>query len=329
MKTIKGYESIVRMTQSQLKAALITELYKYYGNIMSQDGFLYVKGSRIMLTAHMDTVHKHPVSKIVSRYEDGCTILSSPQGLGGDDRNGVWAIVQILRTTDFRPTILFCEDEEIGSVGAEKFVKSKYASDLKDLLYIIELDRRGSEDAVFYDCGNEDFEKYICKITKNQKETGSFSDICVLSPAGDVASVNLSCGYYKEHHPETYTVIQEMNAMIKKVKRLLKDEHNLKEKFDYQEIKYSYFSNSYLTGYNYGYGYGDYDDDFFLREQNYVIIYRTSETSPTTEEYEIEALSEVEAIGYFLMDFPSLTYNNVEWCGTDDDFWNKEVSCYV
>ena len=320
MKTIKGYESILRMTQSQLKAALITELYKYYGNIMSQDGFLYVKGSQILLTAHMDTVHKEPVREVVRKYKKGKTYLSSPQGLGGDDRNGVWAIVKILRSTKFRPSILFCEDEEIGSVGARKFVNSKCADDLKEMLYIVELDRRNAEDAVFYECGNEKFRDYICGITGNKIATGSFSDICELSPVGDVASVNLSCGYYNEHKYYTYTVVEEMNEMIEKVKRLLADEENVTEKFEYKEVEngYSYYFGMGMSSY-----YDDYGYDNYYYEQTYIIV------DSNYEKYETDAVSETEAIGYFLIENSNKTYSDIEWIGTSDEFaklFEKEES---
>ena len=73
MKRIKGYESVLKMTQPQLKAALLLELQKFYKEVISADGFLYAKGSRIMLTAHMDTVHKEPVREIVRKYQKGKT----------------------------------------------------------------------------------------------------------------------------------------------------------------------------------------------------------------------------------------------------------------
>ncbi len=325
MKKIKGYESVLKMTQPELKAALVMELQKFYKEVISADGFLYAKGSRILLTAHMDTVHKEPVREIVRKYKKGKTYLSSPQGLGGDDRNGVWAIVKILRTTKFRPSILFCEDEEIGSVGAKKFAKSKQADDLKELLYIVELDRRNSEDAVFYDCGNEKFQDYICDITGNKIAKGSFSDICELSPVGDVASVNLSCGYYEEHKYYTYTVVEEMNEMIEKVKRLLADEENVKEKFEYEDVYengYSYYfgrgMSSYYDDYVYG---GDYYKEY--NEQTYIII------NSNYEKYEIDAVSEAEAIGYYLMENYNAKYSDIEWTGTSDEFarlFEKEVS---
>ena len=55
--------------------------------------------------------------------------------------------------------VLFCEDEEIGGQGARKFERSSIRPVVN---YLIELDRRGGNDAVFYGCNNREFIKFIC-----------------------------------------------------------------------------------------------------------------------------------------------------------------------
>lgn len=67
----------------------------------------------------MDTVHRQPVEQIC--YSADGAVTMSPQGIGGDDRCGVWMILQILRTAKCH--VLFCEDEEVGCVGAKKFTR--------------------------------------------------------------------------------------------------------------------------------------------------------------------------------------------------------------
>ena len=66
--------------------------------------------------------------------------------------------LQIIK--DFKCSVLFTEDEEIGCVGAEKFAVSDYIVN-NDINYIIEIDRRGTNDCVFYSCDNPDFEEFI------------------------------------------------------------------------------------------------------------------------------------------------------------------------
>jgi putative aminopeptidase FrvX len=67
----------------------------------------------------------------------------SPYGIGGDDRAGVYMIMQILKAA--RCHVLFCEDEETGGNGAREFTKSSIHPEIH---YIVELDRRDTNDAV-------------------------------------------------------------------------------------------------------------------------------------------------------------------------------------
>lgn len=301
------FEYIVSLGQKNLKKKLRNELKKYYPptDVVSGDGYLLAKGSQIMLTAHMDTVHEKPACTIVREKVGDLTKLSSPQGLGGDDRSGLWIILQILYRTDFRPTILFCEDEEIGSIGAGKFAETKEAVVLQNMKYLVELDRRNADDAVFYYCGNKEFQKYITDKTGNKKAEGSWSDICELSPIGDVASVNLSCGYYKEHKPETYVIEEEMEAVVGKVTALLEDETNV-EKFEFCEEKFSTFWDGYGKGdYSYYRSYydtiSDYDDFSYV-----VTAFHNGK-----EIYCDYVGDEFRCLAQFMMDNPDVPYSEV------------------
>ena len=120
--------------------------------VTDKPGYLYAEGTiPVLLAAHMDTVHRQPVEQIC--YSADGAVAMSPQGIGGDDRCGVWMILQILCTAKCH--VLFCEDEEVGCVGAKKFTRGSLRPQVN---YIVELDRRGSNDAVFYRCDNPEFE---------------------------------------------------------------------------------------------------------------------------------------------------------------------------
>ena len=69
-----------------------------------------------MLVAHLDTVHSQRVHDIC-KSDDG-NILMSPQGIGGDDRCGVFALCNIFQSAQIKPWLLFCCNEEVGGVGA-------------------------------------------------------------------------------------------------------------------------------------------------------------------------------------------------------------------
>ena len=106
--TMRTFKRICRMNKDTLKGWLEKQLRTKYKEVINEDGFLYARGSEVLLTAHMDTVHAHTCKDIQIMRKDGKTVLSSPQGIGGDDRCGIWLISQIIRHTKFRPSILFC-----------------------------------------------------------------------------------------------------------------------------------------------------------------------------------------------------------------------------
>lgn len=239
----KTFRNILQCSQENLKVILSNFLkYKGYEEVINEDGFVYAKGDiPILLVAHLDTVHRQKPSEIYYDRKQG--IMWSPQGIGGDDRCGVYGICEILRT--HKPSILFTEDEEIGGIGASKAVEKLEKPEVK---FMIELDRRGQNDCVFYDCENKDFQEYI-KGFGFEKQWGSFSDICILSKAWDLASVNLSIGYQREHTEKEIINVNDMLETCRKVINILDDKDE--RCFDYQEKKYDYKYTSYYDYLNY------------------------------------------------------------------------------
>lgn len=215
---------------------------RYKNNtLIMKDKFILVKGDvPIMLVAHLDTVHKIPV-KFICKSKKG-NILMSPQGIGGDDRCGVYALVNCYEDATKKPWLLFTCDEEIGGVGATAFAKAHATKTLpekiNDLKLIVEIDRRGKNDAVYYDCDNPEFENYITSkgfITNY----GSFSDISIIAPELGVAAVNLSSGYYNAHTCHEYINRKQINATIRRVNEIIQDATEIDfPQFEYIERKY-------------------------------------------------------------------------------------------
>lgn len=222
------FEEIVKKQQQALKKVLMSELTRMGYRTKTKKGFIYAKGSLpVLLVAHMDTVHKNPV-KTICYSKDG-SIIMSPEGIGGDDRAGVYMILQIIKT--HRCHVLFCEDEETGGIGAQKFANSDIRPEIN---YIVELDRRGSNDAVFYDCDNPKFTEYVTSFGFKE-DMGSFSDISVIAPALKVAAVNISAGYYCEHSRYEYV---DLRVMEKNIGLVGKMASSPSEKFEYMEAVY-------------------------------------------------------------------------------------------
>lgn len=191
-------------------------LKKKYKKIIETKDYIVAEGDiPIALVAHMDTVFPRPAQDIY--YDRVKNVIWSSDGLGADDRAGIFAILHILRK-GLRPHIILTTDEEKGAMGA--FELSKTNHPFKDLRYIIQLDRRGSNDCVFYDCYNEDFIEYVEEFGFAEA-IGSFSDISVICPAWKVAGVNLSIGYQDEHSIAEVLFVSQMFATIDRVIKML------------------------------------------------------------------------------------------------------------
>ena len=189
-------KKIMTMRQDELKKSLAVFLNKYYSNVIETDKYLAASGSiPVGLVAHLDTVFKFPPSEFY--YDHKKHTLWSPDGLGADDRAGVYAIIKIIAESPKNlPSIIFTTDEEMGGLGARELVKQNCP--FPNLKFLIELDRQGENDCVFYNCANPDFTTYI-ESFGFKKAMGSFSDISFLMPKWQICGTNLSVGYKYEH----------------------------------------------------------------------------------------------------------------------------------
>lgn len=264
------FEKLCLYTQEEMKSYVKGRLGNH-GKVFSSDGYVYHEGTfPVLLCAHMDTVHKEIPKTLV--YANGT--LSSTQGIGGDDRCGIYMIFKILKK--YNCHVVFLEDEEIGCVGAKKFAASWICKKLKekgDLKYIIEFDRKGNNHAVTYDCDNKEFDEFITKEFF-KKEYGTCSDISYIAPELDIAAVNLSCGYYKEHNIEEWVNLAEMETVIVEAMKVLERTKEIETPFKYIRSKnYGYYGRYGYYGYDdyyddYGYGYNRYDSYADYRAYN-------------------------------------------------------------
>lgn len=302
----KEFEKICRMSQKSLKNYVKQKLQVTHGKAIVENGFVYAQGKfPVLLVAHMDTVH-HSLPSVIA-YDETEDVISSPQGIGGDDRCGVYAVFEILKK--FNCSVLFTEDEEIGGVGARKFANSDLVSEL-DFNYIIEFDRANANDAVFYECANDEFEAFIT-LDFYKTAYGTYSDICEVAPALGCAAVNLACGYYKAHTKDEYVVLSEMEASIQAACAIL-ERTTESDKFEYVEDEER--SLRYYGGYS-NYDYVDAMESYYAQKY-YIIEYVNVYGAP--EWYDTYARSKAEAVGHFVMDKPNMTYDNiVDVCSQD------------
>lgn len=232
-----------------------------YKNIIHTPAYIVAEGTiPVALIAHADTVFKETKSAKPVYYDREQGVMWSPMGLGADDRAGIYSIVKILRM-GYRPHVIITTDEESGAIGAGKLISKHHECPFEDMRFMIQLDRRGTDDSVFYDCDNDDFEEYVNRFGF-KTALGSFSDISVIAPVWKIAAVNLSIGYNDEHSFSEILNIPAMCYTIDRVVAMLEDvaaNSNEIPKFEYIEAPsfWEYWGNNGDThGYDYGYGHG-------------------------------------------------------------------------
>lgn len=283
----KLFERLVSLSQKEMRRAMTQYLKGRYENYIFTNDYLVAIGDiPIALVAHMDTVFKTPVSDLY--YDQKKGVLWSPQGLGADDRAGMFAIIKLLQK-GLRPSIIFTTDEEKGGLGASALAKDHKKCPIPGLKYMIELDRRGSNDCVFYDCYNPEFVEYVESFGFCEKY-GSFSDISFLMGEWGICGVNLSVGYDDEH---SYTEILNIGPLydtIKKVEKMLSEKEI--PNFEYEEI------NSAMSSW----------------WKSYDTIYgqHCSKCKKVFSEYELFPVKGADGSKKFYC--PDCIVDNVDWC---------------
>lgn len=172
------------------------------------------------------------------------------QGLGADDKNGIFICLECLRDFDFLKVALF--------VGEEVGCKGSGACDLtffKDCRFIIEPDRKGFNDLITSMCCgdvcSEEFIKAIEPYNPGYEEArGTVTDVGELVERGvGISCINISCGYYDAHTDHEYTVLDELEMTLEFVQDIIE---NVGETFPFE---YDYKSYGYYDDYGYNYGY--------------------------------------------------------------------------
>jgi hypothetical protein len=204
----------------------------------------------VALTAHIDSVFTRKIMR--------------KKLVGADDRAGVYAIYKILLALKAKgkpmPSVILCNYEELGCEGSSKLVET-YPKPPEDfpVNWIIALDRRGKKDAVFYDTENQKFKAMILNYGF-KFANGSFSDISVISPEWDVASVNLSIGFENEHTLKETWNMNWTQRTISRVLRIMLSDH-VNTKFAWEGTKDWYSSYSY-QGYGKNYKWNDWESEY-------------------------------------------------------------------
>lgn len=176
----------------------------------------YCVNKQICLVAHIDTVHEEPKDKKVF-YDQENKVYWSPNGLGADDRAGVYAVMAIRQKTGCM--VLLTDKEESGGAGATE-ASTKFGDKFKNIKLFVELDRQGKNECVFYNGESKKFRNYVKKFGFKESR-GSFSDISIICNNLNTVGTNLSIGYYNAHRKEEYLVELIMYDTITKVTNMV------------------------------------------------------------------------------------------------------------
>jgi len=174
------------------------------------------------------------------------------EGLGADDKNGIWIALKALERFDSIKVAFFVK-EEVGCVGSSNCDMSFF----DDVRFVIEPDRRGSNDLITSISGlqmcSDEFVEAINPSRWGYRPTnGMMTDILSLRQNGlEVSCINLSCGYYKPHTDEEMTRIEDIENCKDFVFSII----------DSLE-KREYFAPKVFRDY-YGYGYGGCGNGFY------------------------------------------------------------------
>lgn len=244
--------------------------------------FVYIQGDRsdkVLLVAHADTVWQHPIkmdihdgivfsSQRFLSYDVKYNKYTSTKigiGIGADDRAGC-AIVWKLRNLGH--SILITSGEEDGCKGSKWIINSPYWEEEINLKhqFAVQFDRRGLNDAVFYNIGTKKFVDYIKQETGYKPQSGFSTDIKHLCK--NICGVNLSVGYYSEHQPDERLVIDQWQNTLSTAYSWLKKPNLPRFDLDKSDL----FSINYNTSNNYGYGYPHYDEDYEQSWHNSTIV---------------------------------------------------------
>ena len=222
------FETLISLKEQATLDVMSKYLNKNYKKVITTKEYILAFGDiPIALVAHADTVFEDVVVRKELFYDATKRVYWCPQGAGFDDKAGIAAIIEIVES-GLRPNVIITTQEETGAIGACVLAGKKCP--FKDLRYIIQLDRRGEKDCVFYDCENLKFIDYV-ESFGFKEAWGTFSDISVLCPAWGVAGVNLSIGYQNEHTKQELLREAWYEATVERVIKMLQSVPTAKFKY--------------------------------------------------------------------------------------------------
>jgi putative aminopeptidase FrvX len=204
------------------------------------------------VVSHTDTVHRLDTINVFeetlpnSKGDDSFCLkayndFDEPTGIGGDDKCGVFACLELLDKFDTIKAAFFVS-EEVGCIG------SKNADDnfFSNVGYVIEFDAPGDYMVTeycfgvkLYDKESEFFKKTDKVLVEHmlsepQYMVHPYTDVYALRGKFNFSCINFSIGYYNYHTSSEYVVVEDVFNGINMGRKMIK---NLGYKLHYKEAK--------------------------------------------------------------------------------------------
>ena len=179
------------------------------------------------IVAHLDQVQRLHSKDFRAIETEDIIFGYSPsnrcqEGLGADDKNGIWIALQCLIKYEALK-IAFFVGEEVGCVGSGA-ANIEFFSDCR---FVIQPDRRGYSDVItqisWESLCSEQFLSEIHPEQFGYKPTdGLMTDIEALRGNGlEISCINLSCGYYEPHTDQEFTIKNDLQNCLEFVQFII------------------------------------------------------------------------------------------------------------
>lgn len=200
------------------------------------------------VVSHTDTVHNLDTINVVEEEKlnaQGEHKLSlkaynndgKPTGIGGDDKCGVYACLELLKELPYLKAAFFVS-EETGCHGSFKADKSFF----KNVGYAIQFDAPENWmitekcwGTVLFDRNSDFFEHCNSVLTESfppqiRYFSHPYTDVYALKEQFDFSCINISIGYYNYHSVNEYVVVEDVYNGINVGKKMI-------EKLGYQKYR--------------------------------------------------------------------------------------------
>ena len=166
------------------------------------------------VTAHLDEVHEQSPYWIV---EEASGIFGEDEhgkmmGIGADDKNGLWIIINLLHELPVLKVALFLEEEKKGDLAGCRGSSFCLLHHFDNVLYVLAVDRKGCSEVVINGKGDVKLcdasfpPAHLLQQYEYECVDGGKTDVVELKMRGlSVPCCNISCGYYNAHKSDEYT----------------------------------------------------------------------------------------------------------------------------